>query len=75
MTCHRPHPDKGEVIIRADRLDELERKERAHDDYLTALRRLRATAPQGQAGYRQAMMDMARYITDAAARRLDTHPS
>lgn len=76
--CNRPHPSRGETIITTRRLDELEAKARAHDDYLEAIRttRLLSQVPQditryGE-GYRQAMVDLSQAIVDAAARRMQT---
>lgn len=79
--CNRPHPNRGETIINNHRLDELLRKERAHDDYLEAIRAVRFTGRyvgqiHGQAhgdGYRQAMIDLADAVVRVTASRLDDH--
>lgn len=74
--CTRQHPGRDETIISIARLQELERKERGHDDYLEAIRRWARVDPlgdmhtDGQRGYRQAIMDLSRMIVDAGARRM-----
>lgn len=66
--CNRPHPSRGETIISTRRLDELEAKERAHDDYLGAIRdvRLRSGGPE----YRRALHDLASAIVELTSRRM-----
>lgn len=69
--CNRPHPSRGETIINNHRLDELLAKERAHDDYLEAIRTVRYRMVGSEHGYRQAMIDLSDAVVRAAGRRMD----
>ena len=77
--CNRPHPQRGETIVTTHRLDELERKERAHDDYLHGVRTVRLRGldvgdgrmtDQYREGYRRALVDLAEAIIKAQAQRV-----
>lgn len=70
--CNRPHPARGETIVNNHRLDELLMKERAHDDYLEAIRTVRH---RGNAlsidGYQRCLVDLSEAIVRVAAQRMD----
>jgi hypothetical protein len=79
--CTRQHPDRTEVIIPASRLKILEAKERAHDDYLEAIRTIRGSASDTYVrasaygmeyarAYESCLLDLSQAIVDAAARRM-----
>lgn len=69
--CNRPHPTRGETIINNHRLDELLAKERAHDDYLEAIRTVRYRMSSAAKDYRQAMIDLSDAVVAVAGRRMD----
>ena len=69
--CNRPHPSRGETIINLRHLDDLLAKERAHDDYLDAIRTVRWKANAlSMDGYRQCLIDMADAIVRSASQRM-----
>lgn len=77
--CNRRHVERGETVVTTHRLDELERKERAHDDYLHGVRTVRLRGldvgdgrwvDQYRAGYGRALVDLAEAIVRAQAQRV-----
>lgn len=71
--CTRQHPGRAEVIISVARLQELERKERGHDDYLEAIRKAStrfAAERLAIPGYGECLRDLSQAIVNAAARRM-----